>query len=422
MKLLNYTTTYFAGILLVIISIWAGLFYYNMLDEIYDSMDDGLENQKLLVIQKAAQDSTVLNHQRFEEGYYAIKKITFEQAKNQKDIYLDTLMYMLNEEDYEPVRLLKTVFRHKNNYYEMRVITSMVEEDDLIEDLLYSLLWLYLGLIASILVLNNVLLKTIWRPFYSLLHYVQQFRLGDSKEINTPDTKIDEFRLLNSTVKKLLQSNTDTYISQKNFIENASHELQTPLAISLNKLELLAESDQLQEDQLMQIGAVMENLERLTRLNKSLLLLSKIENGQFEPVEEVNINNTLKKIIADFTDQAAYRNINISLHEEAIRSLKINPDLANILLVNLVKNALIHNHEKGFINIIIKKESLIIENSGKETPLNEQKIFSRFYKENSSSASTGLGLAIVKAIADLYQFELTYSYQQKHIWTVNFNH
>lgn len=420
MKLLNYTTSYFAIILLVVITIWAGLFYYNMLDEIYDSMDDGLENQKLLVIQKAAQDSTVLSHQSFEEGYYAIKKITFAQAKKQQDVYQDTLMYMLNEKDFEPVRMLKTAFRQKDNYYEMRVITSMVEEDDLIEDLLYSLLWLYLGLIASILILNNVLLKKIWQPFYSLLQYLQHFRLEDSKPIKLKETKIDEFRLLNSTIEKLLQSNTDTYISQKNFIENASHELQTPLAISLNKLELLAESSQLQEEQLVQIGAIMENLERLTRLNKLLLLLSKIENKQFAPVEEVNINSALKKIIADFSDQASFRDITISLHEEATCNVKVNPDLATILLVNLVKNAIIHNHEGGFVTIILKAESLLIENSGKKAPLDKQKIFTRFYKDNASPASTGLGLAIIKAIADLYQFGLTYNYRQNHIWSVYF--
>ena len=421
MKLLNYTTAYFAGILLLIISVWAGLFYLEMLDEIYDSMDDGLENQKMLVIRKAATDSTVFKRQEFEDGYYRLKEISFDQAKNRKDVYQDTLMYMLNEQDFEPVRLLTTVFRHQNRFYELRVITSMVEEDDLIEDLLYALLWLYLGLLASILILNNFLLKQIWRPFYKLLQRLQAFRLENPTPIISEPTVISEFRLLNTTVEKLLQNNIDTYTSQKNFIENAAHELQTPLAISLNKLELLAESPNLKEEELTQIGAVMQNLERLTRLNKSLLLLSKIENKQFGAEEEININQVINKIAADFSDQATYRNLTIKIKENEICRQLLNPDLAVILLVNLVKNAVVHNNPGGFVHIIIHKDSIVIQNSGKTEPLHKEKLFTRFNKDAAAPGSTGLGLAIAKAITELYHFRLTYEYRQMHILKVAFN-
>src|SRR5688500_15687740 len=131
MKVLNYTTSYLAVVMLLLISIWASIFYFAMLDEIYDSIDDGLDNQKGLIIQKVAFDSTVLNRQQFDEGDYAIQPINSEQALQYHEQYLDTLMYMQNEKEYEPVRLLKTVFRHNNQYYQMQVITSMVEEDDL---------------------------------------------------------------------------------------------------------------------------------------------------------------------------------------------------------------------------------------------------------------------------------------------------
>ena len=421
MKLLNYATSYLAVILFLVISVWATLFYFNMLDEIYDSMDDGLENQKLLVLQKIDQDSTILQKANFEEGYYKIKKLAGNKVKKQKDVYQDTLMYMQNEKDFEPVRMLKTRFRHHNRYYELRVITSMVEEDDLIEDLLYSLLWLYLGLIFSILVLNNLLLKKIWQPFYTILHRLQSFRLDNPQPFTPANTNISEFRILSQTAEQLLQSNINTYNSQKTFIENAAHELQTPLAVSLNKLELLIENNQLSASQLPQIGAVMQNLERLTRLNKALLLLSKIENKQFAATEEVNINTLVTKVMEDFADQAAFRHIRINLHEEDVCRQKLNPDLANILVVNLFKNALTHNYNGGFVNILIKKSELTMQNSGKETPLDHNKIYTRFYKDSAAPASTGLGLAIVKAITDLYNYRLTYNYQQQHILTLHFN-
>lgn len=420
MKLLNYTTTFFAVILLVIIPVWAALFYYNMLDEIYDSMDDGLDNQKLLVIQKARTDSTLFRRTTFEEGDYTIREIPAGLAGPSRDIYVDTLMYMKNEDEFEPVRMLKTVFNQNNRYYELKVITSMVEEDDLIQQLLYSLLWLYLGLVATILVLNNVLLRRIWQPFYRLLKRLKAFRLEAPQLIGDIDTRIDEFRMLNETVQKLLKGNIAAYNSQKHFIENAAHELQTPLAICLNKLELFVERHPLSEEQLGQLAAVMNSLQRASRLNQSLLLLSRIENQQFEEAVAVDMNALARQVLADFSEQAAYKEVSVSLKEEGPCTVTMHPDLAGVLLTNLVKNAVVHNVAGGWVQVVLKAGSLKVHNTGSPTPLDRDRIFNRFYKEQSSSSSTGLGLAIVKAIADLYGFEVGYTYREAHIVTLRF--
>lgn len=423
MKLLNYTSMFFAGILLLIISIWAGLLYYSLLDEIYDSMDDGLKNQKLLVIKKAAADTTILNQPQFEAGYYTIREVPFTSAAHYKDTFVDTLMYMENEEDFEPVRLLRTAFSHPNgHYYEMQLITSMVEEDDLISDLLYSLGWLYLGLVASILILNNVLLRRIWKPFYRLLEKLKQFRLEAGQPFKTPETNIEEFRLLNETVQKLIQSNLAAFNSQKQFIENASHELQTPLAISLNKLELLIENNHLTEEQLQLLASVMSNLERSTRLNKSLSQLSKIENRQFPEAADTNFNALVKKHLADFEALAEHRGVTLHLEEPGILQTRMNPDLADILITNLLKNAISHNVAGGTVKVHSTPGSLVFENTGPGTSLDQRQIFSRFYKGEQNSGSTGLGLAIVKAIADLYGFKVGYSFREgKHRFSIVFD-
>lgn len=420
MKLLNYTTSYLAVILLVILSVWAVIFYYAMLDEIYDSIDDGLDNQKLLVMQRAATDSAVLKRTRFEDGYYKIREVAPGEALRFTDQYRDTLMYMQNERDFEPVRMLVTVFRQNGHYYEMRIITSMVEEDDLVTSLFYSLLWLYLGLLGTILFLNNFVLRKIWRPFYRLLQRIQHFQLEQPGRIVLENTRIDEFRLLNRSVEKLLQSNIDTYQSQKKFIENAAHELQTPLAISLNKLELLAEGQNLSEEQWQIVGKIINNLERMTRLNKSLLLLSKIENRQFADEEEVNMNRLVLETTEDFSDLAAHKKVTLHLKEEGSCVLNHNPGLAGIMVNNLIKNAIIHNFPGGYVNIYLYSDRLRIENSGKEGRLTEN-IFTRFYKEGTSAGSTGLGLPIVKAIATLYGHQVKYEYCEKHVITVIFH-
>lgn len=418
MKVLNYTTSYFAIILLLIISAWATIFYYAMLDEIYDSIDDGLDNQKGLILQKVNVDSTILKKTKFEEADYSIQPITEQTSISFRDVYIDTLMYMQNENDFEPVRLLRTAFGHDGKYYLMQVVTSMVEEDDLISELFYALLWLYLGLVASILVLNNFLLKRIWRPFYHLLGQLKDFRLEEQTEFTLKKTKIDEFRMLNETTEKLIRSNINAYNNQKEFVENAAHELQTPLAISLNKLETLAESGDLSDAQTKLLASALDNLDRLTRLNKSLLLLSRIANKQFKNEQEIDLNNLVRKTVEDFSDHALYRKITLNISELENVKVRMNPDLAGVMVTNLVKNAVIHNRDSGSVEIVLTWKLFQIRNTGKHEAINPERLFSRFNNDHESPNSTGLGLAIVKAIADLYSFKVSYTFDGEHMITI----
>lgn len=420
MKLLNHTLKYLSITLFLIISVWAAIFYINMLDEVYDSLDDGLDNYKLLIIKKAQEDSTILTKNDFAESNYEIREIPESSALPQKDIHVDTLMYMLNEEDFEPVRMLTSAFKLSNRYYELKVISSMVEEDDLIEDLFYSLIWLYIALIATIIIVNNFLLKKTWKPFYLLLEQLKQFKLGKDPVIKPADTQVKEFKELNEAVGLLINRSLEAYNGQKQFIENASHELQTPLAISINKLELLAEKEDQTETNLIAIGQVIQTLERLTKLNKSLLLLSKIENKQFQDNEQVNINSVFKTIIEEFTDFADYKNVTFSYQENGQLLVGMNKNLSEILITNFIKNAIVHNIPNGFVRITVNPSSFIIHNSGSELPLDQQYIFKRFHKKTNEKNSTGLGLAIVKAIANLYDLSVGYSYENGHQMTVSF--
>jgi len=413
MRLHNYTLLYISIAIFFIIGTWASIFYVQMLDEVYDSIDDNLGNYKLLIVQKASKDSSVLYKADFDESNYSIRKINTPHAHKQKDVYKDTLMYMQNEDDLETVRLLKTVFTlNHSDYYELRIISSMVEEDDLIEDLFYSLIWLYAVLLISIFIVNTFLLKKIWKPFYSLLDQLEGFSLNNNNFLPSK-TRVHEFKLLNNAVSELLKKNIELYSSQKQFIENASHELQTPLAISINKLELLAEKNELSETDLYVIGSVIENMQRLTRLNKSLLLLSKIENKQFYEEEQVSISEICTRMQEDFSDLAGFKNISFEYIQHSALSVKMNKGLADMLLSNLIKNAVIHTPAAGSVSVLVDSNSVTIENSGSQA-LDQQHIFSRFYKNSTDTNSTGLGLAIVKAIADKYGFIITYSFEGKH--------
>lgn len=421
MKLLTRTSLYLSGALLLALTAWAVIFYINMLDEVHDSIDDGLANSKLLIIREAEKDSLVLQQRTFDEGNYAIRQITKTAALKHVDTYIDTLMYMEEEEDLEPVRLLTTTFWAKDgNYYEMKVISSMVEEDDLIEDLFYSLLWLYLIFTVSILLINGVLLRRIWKPFYTLLERLRAFRLGSNDRIEPEATNITEFRMLNDAVREVLESNSKAFNSQKQLIENASHEWQTPLAIALNKLQLFTDKHALTEEQMEELYQVVRALERLTRLNKSLLLLSKIENRQFSEASEVNFNELCRELLEDFSALTEHKNISVQFHENATLVRQFHHDLASILLTNLLKNAITHNQTGGELIVTIEANQLIIENTGQPEALDGEKIFSRFYKGDAGNRSTGLGLAIVQSICEAEGIGVSYSFNGMHRMEITF--
>lgn len=421
MKLLNQSVKYLSLSILLIVSIWSVVFYISMLDEIEDSIDDGLANYKLLVIQKAAGDSTVVTKSTFDESNYAIQGISPAVALAMKDRYVDTLMYMQDENDMEPVRMLTTAFQNNNRYYQLKVINSMVEEDDLIEDLFWSALWLYIILVVSIIIINNLVLQKLWTPFYSLLNQLQQFRLGKSKQLPQITTHTREFNDLKNAVNALLQHSVETYNQQKQFIENASHELQTPLAVATSKLELLLEKSNLSGTEAESISEVLQMLERMSQLNKSLLLLTKIENKQFFQNEPVNINTLARQCISNLEDFAAYKAVRIQLTEAAQTSIHINTSLASTVLLNLIKNAIIHNRAGGEVSIHITENALTICNTGAATPLDAAHIFQRFYKADAAAKGTGLGLAIIKAICNLYGFTIRYNYNnQQHCFTLLF--
>jgi len=420
LKLLNYTSKYFAWLLFFVLTGWAVIFYFQMLDEIYDSMDDGLENQKMLVIRNAKEQDSIQIKQNFGDGYYTLNNVSESTALGFKESYRDTLMYMQNESDFEPVRLLESVFKQKDAYYKVKVITSMVEEDDLIEDLIFSLIWLYAGLILSILILNNFILKKVWNPFYKLIDNLKNFKIENDHEIELENSKIDEFNTLNKNIETLITKSVKSYQDQKQFIENASHELQTPIAISINKLELLLEENGLQESQANKIISVIENLERLSRFNRSLLLLSKIENKQFTEFQEINFNQLTQEIVSNFKDLLEHKNAQIEIDNIADLNFSLNPDLAQILLTNLIKNSILHNAESGLMEIKITSNSWQIINPGNHA-LEEKDLFTRFQKVKDNSNSSGLGLAISKAITDIYQLKLSYIYQGAHIFKIDFS-
>lgn len=426
MKLQNQSLFYLSASILFIVAVWSVIFYFNMLSEIKSSIDEELENHKRLIILRADK-YTIQENDYFDERNYIVKTIGERLALSARTQYKDTLVYMQDDDDQEkelePVRMLSTVFESNGNYYQLKIINPMVEEDDLIKSLFWGVFWLYIIVVVSIIIVNGLVLKRLWKPFYDFLEQLKKFRLNTKKELPQILSNTKEFNDLSLAVHTLLQHSVEAFEQQKQFIGNASHELQTPLAITTNKLELLLEQHNLGEEQAENIAEILEIIERMVRLNQSLLFLAKIENKQFFNNEPVAFNIVVQQVMIDFQEFADFKNITIKLQEEKEVMLQMDVSLASIIASNLIKNAIIHNKTNGEVKIQLSNNSFTVRNTGSIVSLDDKKVFTRFYKSSVNNGGTGLGLAIVKAICNLYGFQLKYQFDedQLHSFTVVFD-
>lgn len=420
-SLKNYTLKYFAIALLLVIAIWAGLFYAVILDELYDNTDDGLKDLKIQIIREAYIDDKILTINEFDFNQFRITPINSSEYK-EGNFFRNEDFFMEYDKEMEPYRVLETYFVDKSgNHQKLEIRTSTVEEDDFREDLLIALIFLYLFLVVSIILINNIVLKKVWKPFYETLNNLGKYEFGKGNTSETKPTSIQEFNLLNTEISKMIERNEQTFKQQKQFIENASHELQTPLAIAINKLDLLIENEDFSEKNLLELSQTKEGLLRLVKLNKSLLMLSRIENNQFGEKQKVLLNEILTTVLDDFSDMIAFKNISLEVHENGNFSTNINSDLAYILISNLIRNAIKYNVSNGKIQVEITDNTLIIKNTSFEkTALDKDLIFNRFYKSNQDNSSTGLGLSIVKTITENHSdLSVGYSFENDfHIFLI----
>lgn len=413
-SLKSYTLKYLASVLFIIIAVWATLFYTFLIEEVYDNIDDGLKNLKIQIIREAYVNDKILAINDFDFNQFRITPIEFDEYK-EGNYFRTESFYMEYEDDVEPYRVLETYFRDKEGQPKrLEIRTSIVEEDEFGQNLFIALIALYIVIVTSIIMINNIILRKTWKPFYKILEKLGNYQLGKgSDDKKEKPTNVREFNLLNSQIQKMIDRNERMFKHQKQFIENASHELQTPLAIAINKIEILLEDETLSEENLIELSNTRETLLKLVKMNKSLLMLSRIENNQFSPQEEVNFNDVTKKIVEDFSDMIDFKEIELKLNENNTFKSMINPDLAYILVSNLMRNAIKYNKNSGIICINFYENGFNIQNSSLDSkPLNKELIFNRFYKSNQDTTSTGLGLSIVKTIIDNtqnlkinYQFE-----------------
>lgn len=329
--------------------------------------------------------------------------------------YLDTLA---NEN--EPYRVLLSPVTIDDKPFVFMARINLVESEDMIAAIALLFLILVSALLIGLYFITRRLSKKLWQPFYSTLQNVEHFELDKSTRADFIESDIEEFHRLNQSIGRLLVKNVATYKSQKEFIENASHELQTPLASFQAKLDMLAQQLPFTEELGITMSDLSDAVSRLTRVNKNLLLLSRIENEQFTAQQDVSVNEILNRQLTFFAEQAEEKNITIQLASSTSCTKRANITLAEIAVSNLLLNAIRYNKPAGEIVVSVNETGLRIGNTGDSAPLSEGKLFQRF-SQPGSAGGNGLGLAIVKKISDIHGWRLSYEFERNmHVFRLSF--
>lgn len=317
-------------------------------------------------------------------------------------------------------RVLSAYININGKLYHLQIETNIEEADETMLAIAVVTLLFFALLVIGFILLNRRIAKQIWRPFRNTLEKLKSFDLTTQQTVSFDKTDIEEFEELNQSLQKLIDKNISVYNQQKTFIENASHELQTPLAVLKSKLDLLLQNKDLTNEQSEIINAIELPLSRVSRINKNLLLLAKIENKQFSVVENIELTEVINETLELLIDYTTAKQITVDKNLPEKLALTCNKTLLEILISNLLINSIVHNAENGKINIDFSGRTLTVSNTGK-IELDNKKIFERFIVSSSETANSGLGLAIVKEICNRYQWQINYTFQNNlHFFSVQF--
>ncbi len=416
-KLLNKSTAALLAFSVVVMLLSAPAFYLIAEKMYLDEMNETLMLQKEDFFEKDLPHFKTAEIPLWNKYNRNVKILADQHLK--KDTLFTTVYFDKLENENEPYRELKAPLVIEGQSYTFSARINLIEEEDLILGVAALFLVVIALLLGGILWLNKLVSKRIWRPFYNTLGQIQDFEIDKNRKPQFDATNVEEFDRLNKSLDRLIEKNTAIYKTQREFVENAAHELQTPLALFQTKIDNLYQT-QVSAEQSPILDSLNTDVGRLNRLNKNLLLLSKIENDGFPDKQLFSINDYFERNKAFFDEQATAKRLEIAYDLKQELSLHANAVLAEILISNLFLNAIRHNVANGKIVVSIEGNILDLSNSG-EKALPKDKLFNRFYKSDASSRGNGLGLAIVRRIAEINGWSISYDFiNGRHHFRVTF--
>ncbi|MEI9920971.1 MAG: HAMP domain-containing sensor histidine kinase [Bacteroidota bacterium] len=384
MKLLNRTLLGFLVYSVIVLLVVTPVLYFVINSIIIANVDETLLHHKREIVERMT-DQNIVQYEDL-DGEVIVKPM--DGSPQEDKIY--------TKHDH---RILKSSATINGKLYSIQARISLIESEDLISALVLTQILLLILLITGMLVINYWNSKTVWKPFYNTLSQLKSFQIEKSNPIFLPPSKISEFNDLNVAIEELTKRNQQAFVSQREFTENAAHEMQTPLAVFQSKLDILLQTKPSAE-QAPVLESLFDATQRLNRLNKGLLLLSKLDNRQFNETEDIDLFVATVRLTKETTIVIKGKTLVVAM----------NPGLLDILLSNLISNALRYAAPSSEITIAITEDTWSISNMGQAPAISPDKIFERFQKGNTNKDSLGLGLAIAKKICDTNELALTYAY------------
>ncbi|MCP9235910.1 HAMP domain-containing sensor histidine kinase [Lewinella sp. JB7] len=417
MKLLQRTSRYYLAFGSLAFLVTGVLLFGVLRYVINDEMDDQVADASVRLDNYLAQLPVV------PDSFYQLDAVVTTRpvaAVTMPFTFSDTLMFEPIEREMEPYRTVTYDREINGQPYRITVSRLTVENEDLIEVMFFVSMAFFALFLFGFFLLTRYLSGWLWRPFYAALAQVQHFDLKSRQALVFPPSSIDEFDRLSTTLRALTAKLRRDYLALRQFTDNASHELQTPLAIMRNQVDLMLQTTDRSEEDFTRLQHLSEALERLKKLNQALLLLTRIDNEQYsgtEPIELTALLDTKLRQLAGMLDAKSLR-LERDLHRTCVRA---HPVLMDVLLNNLLSNAIKHNVTGGNLGVFLKHDRLTVTNSGAPHTGQTAHLLERFTKGRADNQSLGLGLAIVAEVCERYGFALDYRATAAGVHTVCLN-
>ena len=416
MKLINYISRRYTIYAILILLIGIPVFYFSLQYLMLKSLDENMNHQKVW-IEKQLRTTNPDNFISFENN------IIVRPSSNPKvfDTIYNQPVFIPDDNETVMHRILRSNTIVNGKSYEIRIQKSMIEDEDLLNSILILQLILVTALLIGLMIINFQLSKKLWKPFNDIVNKLNLYRVDNDDNYRFMPTNIEEFNNLGNSIKDLTKRNQKLYKTQKEFTENASHELQTPIAVMQSKLELLMQTSPISKEQAELIEEIAIAGNKMQRLNRTLLLLTKIENNQFPATEKISVQKIILKLLSQYEEPAQQKELQWELTLNHEIEVIANPILIDILIGNILSNAIRHSENGQTISIKTEPQKLIISNPAKKE-LNREELFQRFKKQSESTNSIGLGLEISKKICNLYHYEIEYHFaNQQHLFSILFH-
>ena len=406
-KIMNRMTVVLMATLLA----WCLLFYYAIQREMIDEVEDSLELQAEMLMIRYLAGEEIPPREMGTNNSYAIIPVTEDYAATYPPMSFESKdIWVPQRHETEPARILRMIFRdNENRPMLLEISTPTFDQDELQLAILIWSIVLYAILLSLVLSINWGVIQSSMKPLYAMLRWLDSFDLKYNNQPMHIETNTTEFRRLIDAANRLVVRVQELYDQQRRFVDNAAHEMQTPLAVCLNRLEELQQRSDLNEEQLADIDRVRQPLRRLNRLHRDMLQLSRIHNGAYIDCEEIKVYPLLRAMQEDFEDIFSHKEIRCLVEGNTELSVKMNPTLADLLLGNLFRNAWLHTPTGGKIRVKLSEDTVVFSNTGKDA-LDAERIFQRFYHSAATPQSSGLGLSICESVCRQYGFRLDYSF------------